>query len=775
VTDIPSKDKLEKIPSMVDGRFLLKTIKHIMKGDLLLSKGHIPEAGHTVPENFIGVGVAASDDPRVDDYLIDRLHELNIISVRIDLSYGDINGNAGRLLRKLINERFEVLLHLVQPFNQAYEMENEAAQLEWHEFVINVCDEFGSGVSLIEIGTTINRRRWAGYSKKVFFAAWKIAYAEIKSRGITLAGPNISDFEPFYSFGLLNELRDMSMLPDIHTNNLFTERVSEPERYDHRVLGFKWAKVLKYNLVKKARLMSKAGRKNGVPRFISPSAFWTLPRIERVLVEKEQKQADYLTRYFVLLAASGTLEKAFWGPLLCSREGLIDDGSNQYPKVERITHYASVIGQLENVTVRPAFFALKQVIAATSGAKYEGTLATTKNIEIHAFRKGETLIHIAWTINGKGYQLNKLYNDDDLNAANIQNRDGIDESAAHFISEPPTFIKWNTHHQLSLRSDLALNAMTSIFAHTTQGNYFPVKEAGWEGILTANDQANAEAMLKQLHPDNLPAATQSSTFRKARNIIWRVPGVDGAEVVAKKPLKVAIQKLLFDRFKPTKARRSWNAAAELSRRDISTARAIAYFEKSGDKSMLENVFICEKVDHDFTIRDIFNAFREGETIYQGVTPEQVYEGLSNFLQELHGRGVFFRDLAGGNILVKKHDNALKFTLIDINRARFYNHPVTMQQRLSDLTRISHKLHWEGREALVSLYLNGMRKSKNFTFTYRLPFYLYDYKVNFKRKYGRKAIKRLSKRIGEINKSIKVAALLSFGVIVMLLSLSEFTA
>ncbi|HEC75527.1 MAG TPA: hypothetical protein ENI26_14355 [Methylophaga aminisulfidivorans] len=130
MTDIPSKDKLEKIPSMVDGRFLLKAIKHIMKGDLLLSKGHIPEAGHTVPENFIGVGVAASDDPRVDDYLIDRLHELNIISVRIDLSYGDINGNAGRLLRKLINERFEVLLHLVQPFNQAYEMENEAAQLE---------------------------------------------------------------------------------------------------------------------------------------------------------------------------------------------------------------------------------------------------------------------------------------------------------------------------------------------------------------------------------------------------------------------------------------------------------------------------------------------------------------------------------------------------------------------------------------------------------------------------------------------------------------------
>ena len=85
---------------------------------------------------------------------------------------------------------------------------------------------------------------------------------------------------------------------------------------------------------------------------------------------------------------------------------------------------------------------------------------------------------------------------------------------------------------------------------------------------------------------------------------------------------------------------------------VKPVEVIAYFEKSGDKSMLENVFICEKVDHDFNIRDMFNALREGANSYQGVAEDTIYRALSEFLQQMHARGVFFRDLAGGNIRVK---------------------------------------------------------------------------------------------------------------------------
>lgn len=70
----------------------------------------------------------------------------------------------------------------------------------------------------------------------------------------------------------------------------------------------------------------------------------------------------------------------------------------------------------------------------------------------------------------------------------------------------------------------------------------------------------------------------------------------------------------------------------------------------------------------------------------------------------------------------------------------------MGQRIADLTRICHKLHWEGREYLIDQYFQHMPKSKRFNWRYRLPFYLYDFKVNFKRRYGRKAIKRLWGRL-----------------------------
>jgi hypothetical protein len=144
------------------------------------------------------------------------------------------------------------VVHLVQPFDDAFMMAEPAAQEKWEQFVTAICKEFGRGLFAIEVGSTINRRRWAGYNTEGFFAAWDIAHKIIRSSGITLIGPNISDFEPFYTFSILEQLAEDAMLPDMHTNNLFCERVTEPERYDHRILGFQWATRLKVNLVKKS-------------------------------------------------------------------------------------------------------------------------------------------------------------------------------------------------------------------------------------------------------------------------------------------------------------------------------------------------------------------------------------------------------------------------------------------------------------------------------------------------------------------------------------------
>ena len=45
-------------------------VAYLLRGRLAFPGGHRPPAGHTVPVRFAGVGVAASPDPLVDDWII---------------------------------------------------------------------------------------------------------------------------------------------------------------------------------------------------------------------------------------------------------------------------------------------------------------------------------------------------------------------------------------------------------------------------------------------------------------------------------------------------------------------------------------------------------------------------------------------------------------------------------------------------------------------------------------------------------------------------------
>jgi hypothetical protein len=176
---------------------------------------------------------------------------------------------------------------------------------------------------------------------------------------------------------------------------------------------------------------------------------------------------------------------------------------------------------------------------------------------------------------------------------------------------------------------------------------------------------------------------------------------------------------------------------------------VAFFEKKGDSSLKQNFYICDYVDADCSVGEMFIIFAQGHkefTCSKGwkISAEDTYAQLAQYLIKVHGRGTFFRDLSGGNVLVKMQENGqLHFSLIDTARARFFNRPTPVVDRISDLTRICNKLHWAGRERFMNLYLGNI--FRKFTLKYKLAFYLYDFKVDLKRKIGRKGIKKLIKR------------------------------
>ncbi|MDP3088593.1 MAG: lipopolysaccharide kinase InaA family protein [Methylotenera sp.] len=742
-------------PSMLTGTIIRKGLAYIFSGRFYIRHGHLPPANHHIPENFIGICVASSKDASMDDYVITQLRELNIKEVRLDFTYGDLEHFNARFLTQLISEKFNVTLHIVQPFNAARNMENVDEQNRWQAFIEATLTRFGADISRIEIGATINRKRWAGYTMQGFLRAWEIAFIAAKQRNILLAGPNVTDFEPIYNIGVLSMLQAKKQLPDVHTNNLFSERVSEPERFDHRVFKYRWATILKFNLIKKARLLKKIGTDFGVNHFISPVAFWAIYRIERLLKDGEQKQADYTARYMILTAASGVLDQVFWGALICHREGLIDDGLSdaEYPALERVSHYANVDGQLQNFRRHASFKAFKTVASLLQGSQYINALATTNGLEIHHFQTAMHEVHALWTINGKIAFLSDFYDASTLLQADIIDRDGnkFDVTVNH-ISESPIYICWPKGYSINSKSLLALAKDLAIHAHIKNMQYYPFLQDGWFGLVLAKSVEEALIISKELHPDSLTSPQKNVSLRHARNAIWALPDPRNPEnqVTVKQPVKMYPHKALLDRFKPSKAKRSWNGAVELLRRGVNTAHPVAFFEKENDTTLKQNFYICDYVKADCSVGEMFIHFSKGNKEFYFVdkncliSAEETYEQLARFLFHMHQSGSYFRDLSGGNVLVQLQEKKqLHFSLIDTARARFHTYPSPFNERYSDLARICNKLDWVNREIFIGLYLKNT--GREFNFEVKLKFYLYDFKVAFKRKFGRKGIKNLVRK------------------------------
>lgn len=749
----------KKQASMLTWPIIRKGLAYILSGKLYIKRGHLPPAGHLVPADFIGVCVASAADAGMDDYVITQLRLLGIKQVRLDFTYGDLESFNARFLERLITEKFNVTLHLVQPFAHARNMESAAEQAIWKTFLNTVLERFGTHVTRVEIGTTINRKRWAGYTVDGFLHAWDIAYQEVKQRGILLAGPNVTDFEPIYNIGILSMLKAKKQLPDIHTNNLFSERVAEPERFDHRVFKYRWATILKFNLIKKARLLKKISTDFGVKQFISPVAFWAIFRIQRLLPDSEQKQADYAARYMLLNAASGALDQAFWGAFICHREGLINDGLSdaEYPALERVTHYASVDGDKEDFKYQASFYAMKTVANLIQGARYQAMIASSHGLEIHHFQTASHEIHALWTTNGKVALMQDIYDSVDLQHAKITHRDGhILSTAPDVINETPIYLHWPKDRAVAIKTNAGLAKDLVIHAHIRGLQYFSFRQDGWFGLILAKNADEAALLSQRLHPANLHSPQKNNTLRHARNAIWTLPNPSDPDkkVTVKQPVKMYPHKQFFDRFKPSKAKRSWNGALELLRRGVDTAHPVAFFEKEHDTTLKQNFYICDYVTADCSVGEMFVHFAKGNKDFYveaknvTISAEDTYIQLAQYLHLMHKTGTFFRDLSGGNVLVQVLDNKkLHFSLIDTARARFYAHPSPINQRIADLARICNKLHWAGRERFMGLYLANI--NRKMTFKIGLAFYLYDFKVAFKRKFGRKGIKKLIKKFKKV--------------------------
>jgi tRNA A-37 threonylcarbamoyl transferase component Bud32 len=690
-------------------------------------------------------------DESATEVTLGIVSDLGVKAVRIDFSESNTKEALIPLLEGLQRSGVCVLLHLVQPLAQAKQMPNSNANEAWKCFVSETLLCFAEMIEAVEIGTTINRVRWAGYTLDGFIMAWETAYPLVKASGLPLIGPNVTDFEPQYNAGILGMLKRRQCLPDIHSNNMFAERAIQPEAIDRKILG-EWLKRFHgYDHIKKLRFVASIARRNGVSRNWSTCAFWTLPRIQRILFSPEEQMADYLARYYVLCASEGSFERFYWGPLVSGREGLLDDGTG-LPEDRSIrdvvAFYRELPGVPEQWRRRPAFDAFKTIQLRLSGARYLRRLCGKKGLEVHAFKKDDQHFHVVWTKNGGLARSSNIYAQVDLEAIeSIQSRDGkVLTELPDYFSESPVYLSWRRSEPVELATGAALMSQTVAARPGPGYSYFSFRTDVWRGVVTAHSSAEADQLIEALKPDAITSVSSETSLRNARNAIWTVddPLSEGNSLVVKKPVRIAWHKRILDRKKPSKSLRSWNGTSELQRRGIETPKVVAYFEHKDSKKVLNNWFICEHANTRYSVRGFFSAYARGGETVEGFTFEVFSEQLVEFIRTMHWRGVYFRDLSGGNVLVRIEDNnRLVFSLIDTARARFANQRFSRSKRIADLKRLVHKLDPQRQAYFMRAYLK--QENAHFSAYHRFSFHLYAFKASLKR-LKRKLRKKLYSRI-----------------------------
>lgn len=87
-------------------------------------------------------------------------------------------------------------------------------------------------------------------------------------------------------------------------------------------------------------------------------------------------------------------------------------------------------------------------------------------------------------------------------------------------------------------------------------------------------------------------------------------------------------------------------------------------------------------------------------------PALFWQNLAKFIAELHEKGIFFRGIHLGNIVVLKNQ---EFALIDISRVKFYKKPLSIQNRWRNLNHLvnyrddEHRFRAFGKTEFLNYY------------------------------------------------------------------------
>ncbi|MEN3324841.1 lipopolysaccharide kinase InaA family protein [Mariniflexile soesokkakense] len=190
----------------------------------------------------------------------------------------------------------------------------------------------------------------------------------------------------------------------------------------------------------------------------------------------------------------------------------------------------------------------------------------------------------------------------------------------------------------------------------------------------------------------------------------------------------AINKIVYNFFRKSKAQRSFEYAKKLLELGVGTPKPMAYFECKSLFSFKKSFYVSEQLDCDMTYRELTKDF----TI---PNYDNILRAFTRFTYALHEKGIHFLDHSPGNTLIKKNGDHYDFYLVDLNRMNFG--PLDLETRIKNFARLT--IHKSMVEVMSDEYAKCTGED------YKKIFNLMWYETEvFQEKFHRK--KRLKKKL-----------------------------
>ncbi len=140
-------------------------------------------------------------------------------------------------------------------------------------------------------------------------------------------------------------------------------------------------------------------------------------------------------------------------------------------------------------------------------------------------------------------------------------------------------------------------------------------------------------------------------------------------------------------FRPSRAKRAFNAILMLQKNGFDAPAVIGLFEHRTGPFCTNNLLLTEEIENSKSMQQLLTDFYENSGRDTSIDKRALIEAFGRTIGQMHAKGIFHGDLRLGNILVVREEQKWRFYLIDNERTKkFYHLPAWL--RLKNLVQIN---------------------------------------------------------------------------------------